>query len=290
MKTELKKKLVPYTFIAPNFIGFFIFSLIPIIFSLILAFMKWDGSHHVEFIGLKNFIKLASDTQFHAAFKNTIVFAIGTIPLTLVLSIFLAVVLNQKIKGANEFRSVFFFPYIASIVAVAAVWNMLFNPTRGPVNSMLYALGATSVPGWAADKDWAMITLIMFCVWKNAGYYMIIYLAGLQGIPNDLYEAAKMDGAGSWQKFRYITLPELSNTTFFVLMMLTIFTFKIYTEVYMITQGGPGTATLVMVYDIYNKAFINWKLGLASAEAMILFLMVLIITLVQYYGGKRRDT
>ena len=118
---------------------------------------------------------------------------------------------------------------------------------------------------------------------------MIIYLAGLQGIPNELYEAAKIDGAGTWQKFRYITLPELFNTTFFVLMMLTIFTFKIYTEVYMITQGGPGTATLVMVYDIYNKAFINWKLGLASAESMILFLMVLVITLVQYYGGKRRE-
>jgi len=142
--------------------------------------------------------------------------------------------------------------------------------------------GVDNPPGWSADKNWALFTVILFSVWKYMGYYMIIYLAGIQGINSELYEAASIDGVTTWQKFRYVTLPQLSSTTFFVLVMLTIQCFKVYDIVYMLTQGGPGTATLVMVYDIYNKAFISWKLGLASAEAMILFIMVLIVTLFQF--------
>jgi multiple sugar transport system permease protein len=286
-KANFKKQLVAYSFIAPNFIGFAIFTLVPIVFAVVLAFLRWDGSNPMEWAGLANFSELLHDDQFKAALKNTIVYTAGTVPLTLLASLFLAVILNQGIKARNFFRTVIFFPYIASLVAVAAVWNMIFNPSKGPVNMLLYALGFENVPGWAADKDWAMITIILFSVWKYMGYYMIIYLAGLQGINPELYEAANLDGTNAWQRFRYVTVPQLSATTFFILVMLTIQCFKVYDIVYMVTQAGPGTATLVLVYDIYNKAFISWNLGSASAVAMVLFALVLAVTLIQFSSEKR---
>ncbi len=286
-KSQLKKQLVAYSFIAPNFIGFAVFTMVPIIFAIALSFLHWDGSNPMSWAGVSNFVDLFDDDQFKASLKNTIVYSLGTVPLTLICSLFLAVILNQGIKARNFFRTVSFFPYVASLVAVAAVWNMIFNPSKGPVNMMLYKLGFSSVPGWAADKNWAMITIILFSVWKYMGYYMIIYLAGLQGINPELYEAANLDGTNVWQRFRFVTIPQLSATTFFVLVMLTIQCFKVYDIVYMVTQAGPGTATLVLVYDIYNKAFISWNLGSASAVAIVLFLLVLIVTLVQFNGEKR---
>ncbi len=286
-KANFKKQLVAYSFLAPNFIGFAIFTLVPIVFAVVLAFLRWDGANPMEWAGLSNFTELFDDDQFKAALKNTIVYTAGTVPFTLLASLFLAVILNQGIKARNFFRTVSFFPYIASLVAVAAVWNMIFNPSKGPVNMLLYALGFENVPGWAADKDWAMVTIILFSVWKYMGYYMIIYLAGLQGINPELYEAANLDGTNAWQRFRYVTVPQLSATTFFILVMLTIQCFKVYDIVYMVTQAGPGTATLVLVYDIYNKAFISWNLGSASAVAMVLFALVLAVTLIQFKTEQR---
>lgn len=286
-KANFKKQLVAYSFLAPNFIGFAIFTLVPIVFAVVLAFLRWDGANPIEWAGLSNFTELFDDDQFKAALKNTIVYTAGTVPFTLLASLFLAVILNQGIKARNFFRTVSFFPYIASLVAVAAVWNMIFNPSKGPVNMLLYALGFENVPGWAADKDWAMVTIILFSIWKYMGYYMIIYLAGLQGINPELYEAANLDGTNAWQRFRYVTVPQLSATTFFILVMLTIQCFKVYDIVYMVTQAGPGTATLVLVYDIYNKAFISWNLGSASAVAMVLFALVLAVTLIQFKTEQR---
>ena len=286
-KANFKKQLVAYSFLAPNFIGFAIFTLVPIVFAVVLAFLRWDGANPIEWAGLSNFTELFDDDQFKAALKNTIVYTAGTVPFTLLASLFLAVIRNQGIKARNFFRTVSFVPYIASLVAVAAVWNMIFNPSKGPVNMLLYALGFENVPGWAADKDWAMVTIILFSVWKYMGYYMIIYLAGLQGINPELYEAANLDGTNAWQRFRYVTVPQLSATTFFILVMLTIQCFKVYDIVYMVTQAGPGTATLVLVYDIYNKAFISWNLGSASAVAMVLFALVLAVTLIQFKTEQR---
>ncbi|SMP46651.1 carbohydrate ABC transporter membrane protein 1, CUT1 family [Sphaerochaeta associata] len=287
-KANFKKQLVAYSFLAPNFIGFAIFTLVPIVFAVVLAFLRWDGANPMEWAGFSNFTELFDDDQFKAALKNTIVYTAGTVPFTLLASLFLAVILNQGIKARNFFRTVSFFPYIASLVAVAAVWNMIFNPSKGPVNMLLYALGFENVPGWAADKDWAMVTIILFSVWKYMGYYMIIYLAGLQGINPELYEAANLDGTNAWQRFRYVTVPQLSATTFFILVMLTIQCFKVYDIVYMVTQAGPGTATLVLVYDIYNKAFISWNLGSASAVAMVLFALVLTVTLIQFKAEQQK--
>lgn len=293
LSRQAKRDLVAYSFLAPNFIGFAVFTLIPIIFAFILAFANWDGNNAMTFVGIDNFIRAFSNERFLASLKNTIVYCIGTVPLTLAAALGLAIILNQKVKGRNIFRTISFFPYVASLVAVAAVWNMLFSPQKsGPVNMLLYNLGvaAENLPKWSADKDWVMFTVVLFSVWKNMGYYMVIYLAGLQGINGELYEAAGLDGANAWQKFRYITWPQLRPTTFFVTIMLTINCFKVYDIVYMLAGGSNGIlnkSAIVLVYHIYEEAFRNWDLGYASAVAMVLFLLVLAVTLIQFRGEKK---
>ena len=286
---KTKRNLIAYSFIAPNFIGFTVFTLGPILFAFLLAFLKWDGNNPMEFVGFGNFTKLVSDTRFTDALKNTIIYSLATVPLTLLCALILALTLNQKIRFRNFFRTASFFPYVASLVAVAAVWNMLFSPANGPVNMFLAKMGVAvdNLPRWAADKDYAMLTVILFSVWKSMGYYMIIYLAGLQGISSEMYEAASLDGANGIKKFRYVTWPMLSPTTFFVIVMLTINCFKVYDQIYMITQGGPGTSTLVLVYHIYETAFRSWDLGYASAISVVLFLLVLTVTLIQFKGEKK---
>ena len=260
------------------------------VFAIGLAFCDWDGVHAVEFIGLQNFIDLLDDNTFKASFVNTIVYTVGTVPLTLACSLGLAVLLNQKVKCRNFFRTVSFFPYVASLVAVAAVWNMIFSPSMGPVNQLLASLGVENLPRWAAGKETAMLTVILFSVWKNMGYYMVIYLAGLQGTNLELNEAAELDGANKWQIFWHVVLPQLRPTTFFVIIMLTISSFKVYDQMYMITQGGPGNATMTLVYDNYNVAFVNTpRYGYASAISMALFVLVLIVTIVQFRGSAANE-
>mgnify|MGYP001054707449 CR=1 FL=1 len=219
MKKSTRDSLIAYSFIAPNFIGFCIFTLVPMIFAIALSFCNWDGVHPVEFTGISNFVALLSDKTFKAAFVNTLVYAVGTVPLTLVCSLGLAMLLNQKVKCRNFFRTVSFFPYVASLVAVAAVWNMIFSPSMGPVNQILAGLGVENLPKWAAGKDTAMLTVILFSVWKNMGYYMVIYLAGLQGTNPELEEAAELDGANRFHKMWYITWPEIRSTAVILLIL-----------------------------------------------------------------------
>ena len=288
-KRKIRDHLVAYSFIAPNFIGFAVFTLVPMLFSFVLSLMEWDGGkvNPMKFTGIQNYLRLFADSKFQNAYWNTLVYTLGYVPLTLVLSLLLAIVLNAKIRGRNFFRTLVFFPYVASIVAVASVWNMLFNPSMGPVNMLLSALGIENLPRWSADKNWAMITVILFSVWKSIGYYMIIFLAGLQGINADLYEAASLDGAGKWKQFLNVTLPQLKPTTFFVVVMLTIASFKVYDQIFLITQGGPGDRTMVLVYYIYNQAFKYSDYGYASTVSIVLFLTVLAVTLIQFRGEKK---
>ena len=289
----MQRDLTAYSFILPNFLGFAIFTLGPILFAFLLAFMEWDGNHPMEFVGLGNFIEMFHNHRFLAALKNTIVYSLATVPMTLIVALALAILLNMNMRGRNFFRTVMFFPYVASLVAVTAVWNMLFSPSKsGPVNMILYSLGCPQdkLPMWAAGKNWVMFTIILFSVWKNMGYYMVIYLAGLQGINGDLYEAAELDGAGRWQKFWNITIPQLRPTTFFVTIILTINCFKVFDIVYMLAGGSNGivnTSAIVLVSHIYEEAFGNWKLGYSSAVAMILFFLVLIVTIIQFKGEKK---
>ncbi len=288
-----KKTLVAYSFIAPNFIGFAVFTLVPMIMAVVLAFLKWDGSwaNPIEFVGLDNFARLFHDKKFNQALTNTVAYAIITVPLTMASSLGLAILLNRKIFARNFFRTMMFFPYVASMVAVTAVWNMLFNPAMGPVNMILYALGVDKLPRWSADPNWfiCMGTVILFSIWKYMGYFMIIYLAGLQGINPELYEAASLDGATGWQKFCNVTLPQLRPTTFFVTVMLTIQCFKVYDMFLMITNFGPGGRTRVLVSYIYDNAFVSRDFGYASAVSMVLFALVLLVTLVQYHGNSKLD-
>lgn len=287
LSREAKRNIVAYSFIAPNFIGFCVFTLIPMVFAFALAFMKWDGSNPIQFAGISNFARLTDDTFFKAALRNTAVYCIGTVPLTMIASLALAVLLNQKIKGRGIFRTLAFFPYIASLVAITSVWKMLFHPSKGPINSILYThfhVSQDKLPQWFTG-GLVLLSMILFSVWKYMGYYMVIYLAGLQGIPAELYEAAALDGAGTWNKFRYVTWPQLRATTFFVVVMLTINCFKIYDIAIMLAGGGSGELTpssTVLVYYIYQKAFIDWDLGYSSAVSMVLFVVVLVVTAVQF--------
>lgn len=294
LSRETKRDLVAYSFIAPNFIGFCVFTLIPIVFAFALAFLKWDGSNPVEWAGISNFKRLGSDIFFQAALKNTIIYCIGTVPLTMVASLALAIVLNQKVKGRGIFRTLAFFPYVASLVAVTTVWKMLFHPSKGPINTILYnvfGVPQENLPQWFTG-GLVLLSMILFSVWKYMGYYMVIYLAGLQGISSELYEAASLDGAGTWNKFRYVTWPQLSSTTFFVVVMLTISCFKVYDVAIMLAAGGNGeltTSSTVLVFYIYQKAFIDWDLGYSSAVAMVLFVLVLAVTIIQFRGQARRN-
>jgi multiple sugar transport system permease protein len=285
--STLKQNLVAYSFILPNLLGFALFTLVPMVFSLGLALMNWDGANEVTWAGLDNFRQLLRDETFRISLVNTFYYVIGTVPPTMIAALGLALLLNQRLSGRNFFRTTFFFPYVASLVAIAVVWNMLFHPAMGPVNQLLFTLGVENPPRWSASVDWAMPTVIMASIWKGMGYYMIIYLAALQGIPSYLYEAAEIDGASAWQKFRYITLPMLTPATFFVSIMLIIASFKVFDLILVMTGGGPGRATNVLVIHTYNTAFKEFRFGYSSAIAMVLFVIVLVITIAQFRMEKR---
>lgn len=271
-----------YCFLLPNLIGFILFTFIPVISAFVLSFMQWDGANTATFIGLDNFKQLFKDSTFIISFWNTIYYSLATVPLTIVTSLILAILLNKGIKGLKFFRALHFFPHIASIVAVAVVWQFLYNPDLGPINMFLKTIGIINPPRWTASVDWAMPAVILMSVWKSSGYYMVMFLAGLQGIPNSLYEVADIDGASAFKKFWYVTLPMLSPTMFFVVIVCLINSFKVFTQIYIMTEGGPGRATSVLVYTIYNQAFLNFKFGYASAMALVLFAMVFIISVIQF--------
>ena len=287
LNLRAKNYLIGYSFILPNFLGFAIFILFPVVYTFVLSFMKWDGFNAMKFIGFDNFEGIFGDRVFNASFWKTILYVFFTVLLTLIASLTLAIALNTKIVGRDGFRAAIFFPYVASMVAIGAVWKQLFEKNFGPINQMLRAFGVENPPGWFASSKWAIWGIIIVSIWKFMGYYMLIYLAGLQDIPTQLYEAATIDGASAWQKFRKITLPMLTPSTFFVFIMLTINSFKSFDLVYVLTQGGPGTSTTLLVNYIYNQSFTYWNYGYASAASMILFIIVLAVTIIQFRGEKK---
>jgi len=281
---------IGWTFILPNFLGFAALTLIPVIASLALSFLDWDSYSTPRWVGLDNFERMIHNDNFWTALRNTAYYAVGHVPLTLAAALGFAVLLNQKLKGVQFFRTALFFPYITSLVAVAVVWNMLLSPEMGPVNQFLRALGIDNPPGWTTSTTWAMPAVIVASVWRDLGYYMILYLAGLQTIPAELYEAARVDGATGWQRFRFITLPSLRPTTFFVLIMLTISSFKVFDLIQVMTEGGPGRATLVLSQVIYREGIVQGRFGYSSAVSMVLFVIVLTITVVQFRLQKRSES
>ncbi|MFD4973614.1 carbohydrate ABC transporter permease [Streptomyces sp. NPDC058424] len=281
--------LVGWSFILPNFLGFAALTLVPVLATLLLAFTNWNSYSTPEWVGLENFRRMFGSDTFWVALSNTAWYAVGHIPLTLAASLGLAVLLNQKLRGVGFLRTAFFFPYITSLVAVAVVWNMLFSPDLGPVNQLLRAVGVGHLPGWTTSTDWAMPAVIITSVWRDMGYYMVLYLAGLQAIPAELYEAARVDGAGPWQRFWHITVPALRPTTFFVLVMLTISSFKVFDLVQIMTEGGPGRSTLVLSQVIFREGIKQGRFGYSSAISLVLFVIVLMITVVQFRFQRRNE-
>jgi multiple sugar transport system permease protein len=292
-RLQRKNTLIAYSFLAPNFLGFLLFTLVPVMFSIGLSFLNWNGGPFgkISWAGYGNFAEIFKNFNINKSdlgitLKNTILYTAATVPITVMAALALALVLNKAVKGVKVFRVVFFFPYVASIVAVCVCWSYLLM-RLGPVNQLLSLLGIEVGKSWTQSRDHAMVAVILVSVWRSAGYYMVMYLAGLQGVPADLYEAATMDGANPWQKFRKITLPMLTPTTFFVSIMMVISCFKIYDIVAVLTEGGPGRATKMLVSYIYDLSFNQIKYGLASAVAMVLFVIVLSVTVIQFRAERK---
>ncbi|TYP73173.1 carbohydrate ABC transporter permease [Paenibacillus methanolicus] len=275
-----------YLFLLPNVAGFLLFIAAPAVMAVLLGFTDWDGFNPIRWVGLDNYKRLLTDESFHISLVNTLTYTALSCLLVICASIALALLVNRKTRGITVFRAAYFFPHIASFIAVAVIWQAIFHPTQGPIN-MFLKLFTDSPPMWLASSDWAMTSLIIVTVWKMAGYYMVLFLAGLQGIPEELYEAAKIDGAGVVRRFWRVTLPLLSPVTFLVVITCIINLFKSFDLIYVMTAGGPGRATSVLVYDIYKQAFAFNKFGYASAEAIVLLAIVLLITFVQYRGEKK---
>ena len=278
-----------YLFLLPNFLGFIVFTLIPVAMALFYSFTNYDGNKKMDFVGLDNFIKLFSDSSFVISLQNTIIYTIVTVPLIIVLSLLVSVLMNNGVKGAPVYRAIMLFPHIASIVAVTVVWQFLYNAKSGPINQILRSIGIANPPSWLSDQKTALLAVMIMIIWKGIGYYMITYLAGLRGIPKDQYEAATVDGANAWEKLIYVTVPNLRPVTFYASIMCIINSFQVFTPIYVMTKGGPGRATSVLVLKIYEDAFVNYKFGYASAEAMILFLLILVVTLIQFYHNKKLE-
>ncbi len=278
-----------YLFLLPNFLGFIVFTLIPVAMALFYSFTNYDGNKKMDFVGLDNFIKLFSDSSFVISLQNTIIYTIVTVPLIIVLSLLVSVLMNNGVKGAPVYRAIMLCPHIASIVAVTVVWQFLYNAKSGPINQILRSIGIANPPSWLSDQKTALLAVMIMIIWKGIGYYMITYLAGLRGIPKDQYEAATVDGANAWEKLIYVTVPNLRPVTFYATIMCIINSFQVFTPIYVMTKGGPGRATSVLVLKIYEDAFVNYKFGYASAEAMILFLLILVVTLIQFYHNKKLE-
>lgn len=278
-----------YLFVAPMMIGLIIFTLFPILCSILLSFTDWkfvSGLGKIRFVGLDNFIKLFSDPIFTQSLTNNLILLI-VVPVTMLVSLILAVVINGRVYGKSAFKIIFFMPGISSAVAIAIVFQVIFHPTYGPANSMLRALGLENPPLWLADPTYAILSVMFIMVWIDLGYNMLIYIAGLQNIPADLYEAAELDGASTWQKFKNITWPLLTPTTFFLLITGVIGSFKAFNLIKVLTDGGPANSTSTIVYDMYQTAFINLKTGYASSISVVLFLMILLVTALQWLGQRK---
>ncbi|MCS0499928.1 carbohydrate ABC transporter permease [Protaetiibacter mangrovi] len=288
-RMKLRNALIGWSFILPNFAGFALLTLVPVLILFYMSFTNWNVFGKADFIGIANFQRLIGDGSFRTAVVNTLYYSVMHIPLTLVVSLGLALLLNTKLRGVRFFRTAAFFPYITSIVAIAMVWNLMFSPDYGPVNEILRFIGIQDPPGWLTSTEWAMPAVVIVSTWRDMGYYMILFLAGLQTIPRELHEAARVDGANVWQRFTNVTLPGLRPTTFFVTVMLTINSFKIFDLILVMTDGGPGQATLVLSQFIYRKGFEESQFGYASAASVALFFLCLIVTLVQFLINKRRN-
>lgn len=286
--TARKDGLGAVLFLSPTLLIFGVFVIFPVFFSFYLSFHKWNmfGAEK-EFVGLDNYLAAVQSPEFWMVTKNTIIYTLGTVPLNMLLALVVAYFLNKKIAGKRILRTAFFAPVVMSSVAAAVIWRWVYEPNFGLLNYVLSWFGIPAV-NWLNDPTAAMFALIVMGVWKTFGVNMVLFSAGLQGIPEHYYEAAEIDGAGKWQRFWNITLPLLSPTTFFILVMSVIGSFQVFDTVYVLTSGGPLGSTKVLVFYLYEHAFKFFDMGYASAIAYLLFAIVFTFTLLQtkYFKGS----
>lgn len=286
-KQRQKDLATAFLFLAPSLVIFVLFVYYPLVYNFYLSTTSWNFiSPSKLFIGLDNYVRILGDARFWQVVKNTFYYAAGHVGLSMVLGLGLALLLKEKIFGRNLFRTLFFFPNITTTSAVALLWVWIFDPRFGLLNYVL-SLGGIEGPHWLLDPIWAMPAVIIFSTWRSVGYVMLIYLGGLLSIPTDLYEASAIDGANRWQSFFKITLPLLSPTTFFLLVTSTIASLQVFDAIAVMTDGGPAGKTKVLNFMIWEKAFVEFKAGYASAVAVLLFLMILGLTFLQNTLSKR---
>ncbi|SIQ97158.1 carbohydrate ABC transporter permease [Domibacillus enclensis] len=284
-----KENVTGYLFIAPMFIGTSILVIFPIIASIVLSFTNWNfvsGFKAAEFVGLKNFTDLFSNAVFLKSLGNNFLLLLA-IPVGLFISLTLAVIINKYVYAKDWFKVIYFMPFISSTVAVAVVFQVLFHPTKGPINQVLMSMGVADPPGWIADVAFSLPSVMIIMIWTSIGFNLIIYLAGLQSIAPELYEAAEMDGASAWYQFSRITIPLVSPTTFLLLVTGLISSFKVFDLIIVLTNGGPANSTLTPVVYLYQQAFLELKTGYASAIALVLFIIIIFITIIQFVGQKK---
>ncbi len=273
-------------FLGLHLLGMLAFLVIPIVASLLLSFAEWDLLTPARWVGLANYAALLDSADFWDALKHTFFFIGGYLPLVLVLGLSLALLMNQNLRGRLFFRVVFFMLVVSAWVAVALLWKWLLNPRYGIVNWGLSLVGVEG-PGWIFDPNWAMPSIILASVWKDLGFVMLLLLAGLQAISPEYYEAASLDGAAGWRMLRSITLPLLSPTVFFVVVISLVNSFQVFDQVYVMTGGGPAGSSQVLVGEIVNNAFRYSRFGYASAMSWVLFALIFLVTLVQLWLQKR---
>jgi multiple sugar transport system permease protein len=299
-----RKDFSGYLFILPAIIIILVFRFYPILQAIRMSFFKWGMAGPLYMVGLKNFTRLFIDPKFYQSLGNTFWYVVFVVPLTIVSSVFFAQLLNQKIRGRGIYRTFYYIPVVTSIVAISVVWKWIFNPDRGILNAMFGLFGVGGLKwlddargvfeimlaplhlepsGFLAGPSIALLALIIMAVWHNIGYCVIIALAGLQNVPEQYYEAAKIDGAGSWKTFRHVTIPLISPTIFYLMVTQSIFAFNTFTPVYVMTQppGGPLGTTNLVVFYLYEQAFKLWNLGYANAIAFVIFIIIFLLTQFQ---------
>lgn len=287
-KHSADRQYFAYLLLLPTLIIITSFHVLPIFFSFALSTLNWDLISEAQFTGLRNFRLLAHDPLFWKSVLNTLYYTFLSVPMTILFSLSIAMLLNNKIKGIDIYRVIYFIPVITSINAVSIVWKLIYHPNFGFLNKLLALVGLPP-QRWLLDPKWAMVSIVLMSVWKGLGYNVIIFLTGLKNIPQHLYEAATVDGAGRWHKFRHITWPLLSPITFFIFVMSLIGSFQVFAQIYMMTPGGgPMNSTMTIVFYLYKVGFGDFHFGYAAAIAFELFLMIFALTLVQKLVIEKR--
>ncbi len=284
---QRRETFAAWSFCAPPLFFLLIFLVTPFIIAFVISFTDQrlisNPNLPTQFIALRNFLRLFSNPGFHQALLNTFIFAVVVVPLQTFLALLLAVLVNQKLRFINLFRTIYFSPVVTTMVVVSIIWYFLYNPGEGLINQMIsfISFGKLGPYNWLNDTALALPSIMILSVWQGVGFQMVIYLAGLQGIPDELYEAGRVDGANNWQQFWQITIPQLRNTTIFVIISTTILAFKLFTQVWVMTKGGPQGATKTIIVLLYEEGFKMLRVGYASAIGVLFFLIVLAVSLIQ---------